>query len=120
MRLVCIAAAAGLRDAGVPPTLMLATHCRSGSLDGERACGRPQPFWSKAQTTFFKQFDTDGDGMISYPEFLLLVSGRKEATHNLYATPVCACEHDVTLRFQHEEHVHVRSMLYGACSRLAC
>ncbi|PNH07019.1 hypothetical protein TSOC_006543, partial [Tetrabaena socialis] len=28
---------------------------RAGSLDGERATGRPQPFWSKAQTSFFKQ-----------------------------------------------------------------
>ncbi|KXZ48149.1 hypothetical protein GPECTOR_30g245 [Gonium pectorale] len=47
---------------------------RSGSLDGERADGRPQPFWSKAQTTFFKQFDVDGDGLISYPEFLLVLT----------------------------------------------
>ncbi|KAG2451387.1 hypothetical protein HYH02_003988 [Chlamydomonas schloesseri] len=47
---------------------------RSGSLDGERQNARPQPFWSKAQTGFFKQFDVDGDGLISYPEFLLVLT----------------------------------------------
>lgn len=46
---------------------------RTGSLDGEQSI-KAQPFWSKAHTRFFKQFDVDGDGLISYPEFLLVLT----------------------------------------------
>ena len=47
---------------------------RTGSLDGETTSIKAQPFWSKAHTRFFKQFDVDGDGLISYPEFLLVLT----------------------------------------------
>ncbi|GIL46976.1 hypothetical protein Vafri_3832 [Volvox africanus] len=45
---------------------------RMGHLDGER---RATPSgWNKTQASFLQQFDVDGDGLISYPEFLLLLT----------------------------------------------
>lgn len=43
---------------------------RAGALAGEKAALRPPA----AASPFFAQFDTDGDGLISYEEFLLVMS----------------------------------------------
>ncbi|KAK9840845.1 hypothetical protein WJX81_008619 [Elliptochloris bilobata] len=43
---------------------------RAGALAGEKAAERPPP----AASAFFEQFDLDGDGLISYEEFLLVMS----------------------------------------------
>ena len=43
---------------------------RAGALAGEKAARRPPA----AASPFFAQFDTDGDGLISYEEFLLVMS----------------------------------------------
>uniref|UniRef100_A0A7S2QT81 EF-hand domain-containing protein n=1 Tax=Chlamydomonas chlamydogama TaxID=225041 RepID=A0A7S2QT81_9CHLO len=44
---------------------------RGGSLDGERKAKVPG---SKRSTSFFQQFDVDGDGLISYLEYLLVLT----------------------------------------------
>ena len=43
---------------------------RAGALAGEKAALRAPA----AASPFFAQFDTDGDGLISYEEFLLVMS----------------------------------------------
>ncbi|GLC44097.1 hypothetical protein PLESTB_000929600 [Pleodorina starrii] len=50
------------------------TADRSGYLAGEPRSKAVQPNWSKSEASFFQQFDVDGDGTISYPEFLLLLT----------------------------------------------
>ncbi|XP_068342709.1 calcium uptake protein, mitochondrial-like [Pyrus communis] len=46
------------------------THVRVGSLRGEKVPGEQQCAPSK----FFMLFDTDGDGLISFPEFIFFVN----------------------------------------------
>ncbi|GIL70716.1 hypothetical protein Vretifemale_1423 [Volvox reticuliferus] len=48
---------------------------RLGHLDGERRSSEAtRSRWNKCQSSFLQQFDVDGDGLISYPEFLLLLT----------------------------------------------
>ncbi|EFJ50876.1 hypothetical protein VOLCADRAFT_103668 [Volvox carteri f. nagariensis] len=54
-----------------PPSA--STLDRLGNLDGERRNGTARSSWSKSQASFLQEFDVDGDGLISYPEFLLLL-----------------------------------------------
>ena len=53
------------------------THVRSGSLGGENQEDDSRDalrLGSSKQSSFFKLFDTDGDGLISFPEYLFFIT----------------------------------------------
>ena len=49
------------------------THIRSGSLGGEKKDDKDEHA-SGVSSNFFDMFDTDGDGLISFPEYLFFIT----------------------------------------------